>query len=376
MGGTFDPIHFGHLRAAEQAREAFGADSVIFIPSALPAYKPTPEACAEDRFNMCVLATESNPHFEVSKMELERGGETFTIDTAEQLKKMYPEAEIAFIIGADSLETLHEWHRANELFEKCSFVAVSRPGFILPQNTCPPHVTIIDGAAFDISSSGIRKRICFGKSVRYLLPESVERYIEKKSLYKLNIDIILSKAKEKLSKKRFIHTLGVVEEAAKLARIFGADEQKAKTAAALHDYARRHSTDKLIALCGKYGIKTDKIMLDKPVLLHAHVSAAEATSKFNITDEEIISAIKYHTTGKSNMSLLDKIIYVADMTEKNRENYKGLDELRMLSYNDIDAATEFALKLSIEFTEIKNEPVHPLSIEALNHLKATSISEE
>ena len=194
MGGTFDPIHFGHLVTSEAVKEQFHIDKVLFIPSGQPPHKKDKiVSAAEQRYMMTLLATESNPSFFPSRIEIDREGYSYTIDTIRQLKKDEPEAEIYFITGADAFLQILTWRNPEELLRSCHFVAATRPGYTCPQlteevnrlsNEYGAHIHFIEVPALSISSSDIRQRVREGKSIKYLLPETVENYIYKHGVYK------------------------------------------------------------------------------------------------------------------------------------------------------------------------------------------------
>ena len=175
------------------------------------------------------------------------------------------------------------------------------------------------------------------------------------------------KLKKTLSEKRYKHSLGVCDEAVKLAELYGTDEEKAYSAGLLHDCAKGYYTDKQIELCGKYGITLDKITLSCKAVIHAPLGAAVAKDEYGINDEEILEAIRCHTVAKENMSLLDKIIYIADMIEPMRD-FHGVDKLRKAAYEDIDKAFIMGLKQSIVFNAEKNKIIHPDTISAWNYM--------
>ncbi|GHV39033.1 hypothetical protein FACS189490_01960 [Clostridia bacterium] len=368
MGGTFDPIHFGHLCAAEEAAKYLRAERVIFIPSGNPPHKNAPAANAEHRYAMTILATADNPDFFVSRMEIEADGYSYTIDTAKKLTEEYPDASIVFIIGTDSANQIATWHRAKELLEDYSFLAVSRPGVETSEKPAAESGTdFLEILGVNVSSSEIRERLHKNESAKYLLPDTVLGYISKHGLYRdFDFAALDARLKNSLTEKRYRHTQGVIREASALAQIHGADAYSAKIAAALHDVARCMPNGELFAKCKEFGIDVSPVQ-NVPVLLHAPLAAKIAETEYGVTDADILAAIEFHTTGRKKMSLLEKIIYVADMTEPYRENFRGLDEIRRLAYTDIDRATISALKLSISFTEGKGE-VAKDSLEALKFL--------
>lgn len=184
LGGTFNPIHVGHLAIAQFALEKLELNKVIFVPCCQPPHKQIPHlAPAKDRFQMTKLAIEDNPAFDISDFEIKKGGRSYTIDTARYFQKIFPAGtKLYFIIGGDSLGTLRHWKQINELLKIVSFVAVNRPGF-RPSRTRIRHQTILM-PGIDIASSYLRRRIAQGNSIKYLVVDKVFKYIEKNKLYR------------------------------------------------------------------------------------------------------------------------------------------------------------------------------------------------
>ncbi|HVW79860.1 MAG TPA: nicotinate-nucleotide adenylyltransferase [Mycobacteriales bacterium] len=187
MGGTFDPVHHGHLVAASEVAGRFALDEVVFVPTGQPWQKShDPVSPAEDRYLMTVIATASNPQFSVSRVDIDRPGPTYTIDTLTDLRRRYGEAaELFFITGADALEAIIGWHRADELFALAHFVGVTRPGHHLSDDGFPVGaVTLVEVPALAISSTDCRARVGNGEPVWYLVPDGVVQYISKRGLYR------------------------------------------------------------------------------------------------------------------------------------------------------------------------------------------------
>ena len=186
MGGTFDPVHHGHLVAASEVQSLFSLDQVAFVPSGRPWQKVgTPVSPAEHRYLMTVIATASNPRFWVSRVDIDRPGPTYTIDTLRDLARQWPDAELFFITGADALEQIVSWKDADELFELAHFVAVTRPGYALSDAHLPRDaVSLVEVPAMAISSSACRQRVLAGRPVWYLVPDGVVQYIGKHRLYR------------------------------------------------------------------------------------------------------------------------------------------------------------------------------------------------
>ena len=195
LGGTFNPIHIGHLILAEQIRDAAGLDKVLFIPANVPPHKATGETVSGDhRLQMVRLAISGNPFFEASDIELRRGGVSYTIDTIRTLREQHPGDEFYFVIGADSVPELPSWYKTAELVDLCTFLIGDRPGHAVRweplERILPPHkVTALRGNVFHtvligVSSTEIRARVRQNRTIRYLVPERVQEYIGKHGLYK------------------------------------------------------------------------------------------------------------------------------------------------------------------------------------------------
>lgn len=184
MGGTFDPIHHGHLVAASEVRQSFELDEVIFVPTGQP-YMKTAVSSAEHRYLMTVIATASNPDFTTSRVDIDRSGPTYTIDTLRDLSRQYPDADLFFISGADAIAQIVDWKDIDELWDLAHFVAVSRPGHALTISGLPPQrVSSLEVPALAISSTDCRARVGRGFPVWYLVPDGVVQYISKHHLYR------------------------------------------------------------------------------------------------------------------------------------------------------------------------------------------------
>jgi len=193
MGGTFDPVHHGHLVAASEVAALYGLSEVVFVPTGQPWQKVDREVTPpEDRYLMTVLATASNPQFSVSRVDIDREGLTYTLDTLRELATVRPEAELFFITGADALAQIFEWHSPEELFELARFVGVSRPGYELSQdhitealdNLADDALTLVTIPALSISSTDCRQRAQERRPLWYLMPDGVVQYVSKRRLYR------------------------------------------------------------------------------------------------------------------------------------------------------------------------------------------------
>ena len=188
MGGTFDPIHHGHLVAASEVADRFNLDEVIFVPTGQPWQKEGKTISpAEDRYLMTVIATAANPRFSVSRVDIDRDGPTYTIDTLRDLREQFPDEELYFITGADALASIMSWHDWEEMFQLAEFVGVTRPGYDLREDMLPAdiqeRVHLVEIPAMAISSTDCRERAAEGRPVWYLVPDGVVQYITKNALY-------------------------------------------------------------------------------------------------------------------------------------------------------------------------------------------------
>ena len=191
MGGTFDPIHNGHLVAASEVADKFSLDTVLFVPTGQPWQKADKQVTsAESRYLMKVIATASNPRYGVSRVDIDRGGDTYTVDTLRDLRTRYPDAELFFITGADAMANIVSWHKWEDMFDMARFVAVTRPGCELSEAMMPDihecRIDLVDVPALAISSTDIRERAGQGRPVWYLVPDGVVQYISKNNLYAEN----------------------------------------------------------------------------------------------------------------------------------------------------------------------------------------------
>ena len=186
LGGMFDPIHLGHLRAAEIVRESLGLDEVIFVPAGVPPHRGRPAAAGLDRYAMVALATSTQRAFLPSDVELAREGPSYTVETVAQLRARHPQAEVFLIVGSDNLPMIADWHEPERLLELCTVAVVERPGSIpAPAGSLPAErVHRVEGTALPIASRDLRERIRAGRSVRHLVPGGVADYIEKRGLYR------------------------------------------------------------------------------------------------------------------------------------------------------------------------------------------------
>ena len=360
FGGTFNPPHIGHLNIAQNAAEICGLDKIIFIPSKIPPHKDLPETTAspEQRLEMTNLLADSvkSVPTEVSRCELDREGKSYTVDTLKILKKMYPNDELFFILGGDMLLSFDTcWKSPEQISSLCKILAFSRNNVQKLQliqcadmlkNKYNSDIAVIDCDIIDISSTSIRNAMRIGKCSRYLT-DKVFDFIKSNKLYNFNSRLysLRSAAKNRLSRSRYLHVLGCERQAAALAKKWNVDEYSAREAAILHDITKEVDIPSQLQLCSQYGIIPEYIHKIPIPILHGISGAYVAKTEFHCSPE-IENAIKYHSTGRVNMSNLEKIIFISDMTEPGRD-YDGVQNIRSKSFKNLDAAVAVAMKAKI-----------------------------
>ena len=389
-GGTFNPPHLGHLTAARAVFELLGLDLLLLIPAGLPPHKALPAGSptAEQRLEMTRLAGEPlglGDKVRTLDIELERGGRSFTSDTLAQLKAQYPDSELWLLMGTDMFLTLQAWHEPEKILSLAGIAAFGRTEedteelFSAQRNylyqTYPQAriFTLTIPGVIDVSSTELREKLAKGQGGNLLAP-AVYGYILREGLYNTDADLkrlpisrLRPVALSYLKHRRIPHVLGTEQEAIRLAERYGADVEKARVAALLHDCTKKLDMPAQLALCGQYGIALDELEQKALKLLHSKTGAAIARDVFGV-DDEVYSAIWYHTTGHANMTKLEKIIYLADYIEPSRD-FPGVDTLRKVCYEDLDKGLLLGLEMTIEEMTAMGNPVHRATVEARDWLK-------
>ena len=390
-GGTFNPPHLGHITAARDMFRALELDRLLLIPAGIPPHKVLPEgsATSAQRLEMTRLAGEFlglGDRVEVLDMELRRTGASYTADTLTELKAQYPHDELWFLMGTDMFFSLESWRRPEVVLECANIAAFGRMerdgqeafeahrAHLLETYPSGRGIrTFILPDVVEISSTLLREALAGGEGEKYLAP-TVYGYILKEKLYGTDADLkhltadqLRAVALTYLKPKRIPHVLGTEQEAVRLAEKYGADVEKARRAALLHDCTKKLLMDDQKALCEHYGIQLDEMEQWALKLLHSKTGAAIARDVFGV-DDEIYSAIFYHTTGKADMSLLEKIIYLADYIEPTRD-FPGVEKLRKACYENLDRGLLMGLEMSVEEMRSMGNPVHPATLEARDWLK-------
>lgn len=389
-GGTFNPPHLGHVTAARAVFALLQLDKLLVIPAGLPPHKDLPDRTpnAAQRLEMTRLAAEQmglEGKVEVLDLEISRQGKSYTSDTLEALKAQYPDDELWLLMGADMFLTLQAWHAPEKILSLAGIAAFGRTEadteelFSVQRDylykTYPQAriFTLTIPGVVDISSTELRSQLARGEGGA-LLPPAVYGYILRQGLYGTNADLknlplsqLRPVALSYLKHKRIPHVLGTEQEAIRLAERYGADVHKARVAALLHDSTKKLDMDQQLELCRKYHIQLDALEQVSLKLLHAKTGAALARDVFGV-DDEIYSAIWWHTTGHAGMTLLEKIIYLADYIEPSR-NFPGVDKLRQVCYKDLNEGLCLGLQMTIDEMTAMGNPVHRATLEARDALK-------
>lgn len=360
LGGTFNPIHCGHMAMAEAARAALNLDAVVLMPAGDPPHKEPEGATAADRLRMTELAADGR--FPVSSMEIDRPGKTYTVDTLEALTAQGAE-EIHMLIGADTLRELKSWREPDRVFALCRFIAFGRVGCVYPDAPEGARVTKLEAEIPGVSSTQVRARVHAGLSIEGLVLSAVERYIGVNRLYDpprlLSPDEMRAKLQASMKSSRFDHVEGVEQTMRRLARRYGVDEEKAALAGLLHDCAKGMSLEEMRAAAAKYEVAYDPMETNPAALLHAPVGAAVARAEYGVTDPDVLHAIRFHTTGCAEMSVLDQLLFLADMIEPTRRPYPGLEELRAAAEQDLFSAVLLAMRHQSAYIAACGHQPHP-----------------
>ena len=385
-GGTFNPIHQGHLTAARAAMDALGLDRLLLIPASVPPHKALPQGSADaaDRLEMAALAcAQLGPKAQALDTELRRTGPSYTVDTLTELRMEHPEDELWLLMGTDMFLSLERWYHASDILSLAHIGAFDRahpqPGEdlaaqkrLLETKYGATVAIIANRQVIDLSSTQVREALAAGRG-RDLVTDPVYGYIQRRGLYGVHTDLhhltpdqLRPIALSYLKPKRMPHVLGTEQEAVRLAGQYGADETQARIAALLHDCTKKLDMDRQLALCRQYGIPLDDLEQHALKLLHAKTGAAVARDIFGVKDA-VYEAIRWHTTGKPDMTLLEKVIYLADYIEPNRD-FPGVDELRRAVYDDLDKGLLMGLSDTIDEMERMGNPVHHDTLEARDFL--------
>jgi nicotinate-nucleotide adenylyltransferase len=391
-GGTFNPPHMGHMASAMAAMAALELDKLFFVPAALPPHKALPDGSAEApaRLEMTALMTDGlaanlgrPDDVATLDMELHREGKSYTADTLAQLHAQYPQDELWLLMGSDMFLSLQSWHDLERIISVAGIAAFARnkeggmeaiyvqAAYL--RNSLGARVALVSLPQItEISSTQLRKELAAGGGGTYLWSQ-VYGYILRNGLYgakrdmhKLSDEELRAVSYSMIRAVRVRHVQGTEATGAALAQRWGADEAKARRAAILHDCTKYLNCEEQIALCLQYGEELDDLERAEPKLLHAKTGAWIAKDRFGV-DDEIFNAIYWHTTGRADMTLLEKVIYLADYMEPGR-SFPGVERLRALAETDLDAALLLGFEMSIREMEERELPLHPNTVGARDWL--------
>ena len=391
-GGSFNPPHLGHQNAAVEAAEKCALDKLLLIPAGIPPHKVMEQGSPanEHRLAMTRLmggqaALQSGVEVEVLDLEMAREGKSYTVDTLRALRRQYPNDELILFMGTDMFFSFDTWRAPEEIAGLARIVAFYRnesdnvAAFAAQAERLTARFrgkgfgTLALDRVIEVSSTELREGMRSDASEKMLEPQ-VYGYILREHLYGTDLDLkrltvqqLRPIALSYLKAKRCAHVLGTAATAVKLAEKYGADVHKAEVAGLLHDCTKKLSMPEQLALCAKYGIALDELEQKALKLLHAKTGAALARDVFGV-DDDIYGAILWHTTGKPDMTVLEKVIYLADFIEPTRD-FPGVDALRETVWQDLDRGLLMGLEMTVAEMEEMGNPIHGNTLAARDYLK-------
>ena len=382
-GGTYSPPHIGHLKAAEFAIDALKLDRLLLIPTGVSPHKEMSSgAASEDRLRMLRLSAAGMERAEVSDMELKREGRSYTVDTLSELKERNPGSELVLLMGTDMFLSFLSWREPEKIMELAALGVFCRGEKgelerLQAQKTAlealGARVELVENPVNAISSTDLRRMLVFGCADPFLMP-GVGDYIREHGLYgtgkdrkKLSMEELEADVVSLLNPNRVAHVLGCRDCAIELARLYGENEVDAARAGLLHDITKAIDGPLQLTLCDEYGIVLDTFSRAYPKTLHALTGSLVAKRVYG-ENENVVRAICHHTTGRANMTLLEKIIYIADYVERNR-NFPGVEEMRAMAYTDLDRAVMMGLESAVAHVKNQGQGLAPATLEALQYLQ-------
>jgi len=362
FGGTFDPIHHVHLNAARAALEQAGLDRVLFVVSARPPHKKDDTAAtAEQRLAMVRAAIAGEARFEASDIEFHRDGPSYTHQTLADLASLHPGADLFLIIGDDSFAEFPSWKEPEAILARAKLLVLPRPGKArrAPESMHGKY-EYLPFQESDMSSTEIRRRVEVGESIAGLVPEAVERFIRDHRLYADATDFGTPRAdefiallRERLPEKTYKHTLSVAHTILGAAPAAGISPEQAVSAGLLHDLCKAMKPEALTEKAQGYGIAQ---FLDVPNLLHGPVAAEECRRELGLLDEEVIDAIRWHTTGRADFGRVGQALFYADFSEPRRPHPQAAEARRILAERGFDAALRYVVEQKFHYMKKKYTP--------------------
>ena len=385
FGGTFNPPHIGHIQAAKQAMAVLKLDRLILIPDNMAPHKALPpnSPTGWQRLDMLRLAVQDCPGIQVSDLELRREGVSYTVDTIAQLRQLHPKAKLYLLMGTDMFLCFQSWYHWKQILEDVTLGVFCRgashePAALEQKQTelkkLGAKVELVENEVVSISSTQMRRLLAF-HCAEIFLPQGVGDYISRNGLYDVNahwkqlpMEQLEQVVVRLLNPNRVAHVLGCRDTAVELAKHWGANTTDAARAGILHDITKALDGPLQLTLCAAHGTILNDFSRKYPKTLHALTGALVAERIFG-ENEAVVSAIRYHTTGKAAMNLLETIIYVADYMEPNR-NFPGVEKLRHLAYTDLQSALRLGLEMTMEHLKRQGNALSPESKEALAYLSS------
>ncbi|MBR5134187.1 MAG: nicotinate-nucleotide adenylyltransferase, partial [Clostridia bacterium] len=321
FGGSFDPIHNGHLALVRTVADQLGLDRVLLMPTGRPPHKVKLSATSDaDRAAMCRLATDGDPLIDVSTFEIEKGGASFTVDTLEALRAQYPDDSWYLLMGADMFLTLTTWKRFEDIARMATICTVPRDdvskdrllAYAAELEAAGAVCRVCEAPLVRVSSTQVREAVKSGAPLDGLVPPRVAEYMVKNGLYREATTVDRDEQfkeiiKQRLLPDRYRHSLAVADEAKRLAERYGADPAKAYTAGLLHDIMKNTKSEVQLQILRDFGILLDTVETCSPKLLHAKSGAAFIERVLGV-EEEIVTAVRYHTTARADMTLLERVL--------------------------------------------------------------------
>ena len=382
-GGTYSPPHIGHMRAAEFAIDALKLDRLLLIPTGVSPHKEMAAgASSADRLRMLRISAADIEKAEVSDIEVNRSGSSYTVDTLRAIKGENPDFQLVLLMGTDMFTSFLSWREPEEIMKLATLAVFCRgekgervkiEAQKLSLESLGARVELVENPVTAISSTDLRRMLIFGCADSFLMP-GVGDYIRSNGLYgtgkdrkNLSMEELEAEVVSLLNPNRVAHVLGCRDCAMELARLYGENEVDAARAGLLHDITKAIDGPLQLTLCAEYGIVLDTFSQRFPKTLHALTGSLVAQRIFG-ENECVVSAICHHTTGRADMTLLEKIIYIADYVERNRD-FPGVEEMRQLAYTDLDKAVLMGLESAVAHVRRQGQDLAPATIEALEFLK-------
>ncbi len=371
FGGTFNPIHEGHVRLARHYIRELELDKLLIIPTKYPPHKVSKDlASSGDRLEMCRRAFSSSRQVEVSDIEMKRPGRSYTVDTIRQLKELYPDDKLFLIVGGDMFRSFHKWYCFEEILMNCSICTAARErgeyqdlnryAIYLRQFT--ENIIILEMPVLELSSTEIRERVRNGEDCWSLLPHEVYAYIRRNHLYEADpthdaaVERYTEAIHSLLKPSRFEHSLNVAKRAMALADLNGEDVKKAELAGLLHDICKNMPEEEQLHWTQKSAIIFDKPFWEQPQLWHGYAAAQYVQEELGVTDPDILSAIRCHTVGKADMTTFEKIIFLADLTSEERD-YPDVQSVRDTVEESLDAGMKVAMEFIMGKLQKEQKPI-------------------